>query len=288
MVQKCQKWSKMDENLHKAHNLCGSSILKDMGIFVFIHIYRQIQKYPYLLKYLNQRSEICCASLPHKVRTLCQFLPITCAMEPNFVSRLMGEKDRQKFEAARELKVVIANIRVGYMLAMNSTETLDRQRAVAVYFIDKLSLRLGIASFTGQGRFQAKKRLFLIGHCPNRPNPPPPPSKWTDGTLFFPESHQPSADARIQPLDESYFKYKQVKTIEVNIGHQEGHLATFVSFNGILLSVPNHLDWGLTPPPPRYLDNVQLKTIFFSLKASLISRSPDLERHLSVVVVMSF
>ena len=54
----------------------GSSILKDMGIFVFICIYRQIQKYPYLLKYLSQRSEILCASLPHKVRTLSQFWTI--------------------------------------------------------------------------------------------------------------------------------------------------------------------------------------------------------------------
>ena len=47
-----------------------------MGIFVFICIYKQIQKYPYLLKYLSQRSEICCASLPHKVRTLSQFSSI--------------------------------------------------------------------------------------------------------------------------------------------------------------------------------------------------------------------
>ena len=28
MVQKGQKWSKVDENLHKAHNLCGKEALK--------------------------------------------------------------------------------------------------------------------------------------------------------------------------------------------------------------------------------------------------------------------
>ena len=61
MVQNTQ--SKM----HKSQNLCGkegqnfqtsgSSILKDMAIFVFICIYSQIQKCPYILKYLSQRSE---------------------------------------------------------------------------------------------------------------------------------------------------------------------------------------------------------------------------------------
>ena len=46
------------ENFHTS----GSSILKDMGIFVFICIYRQIQKYQYILKYLSQRSVVtlCC------------------------------------------------------------------------------------------------------------------------------------------------------------------------------------------------------------------------------------
>ena len=50
-----------------------------------------------------------------------------------------------------------------------------------------------------KGRFQAKKDCFYLDIVQIGLTPPPPPtSKWTD---------------------ESYFKYKQVKTIEVDMGH---------------------------------------------------------------------
>merc|ERR1712152_27071 len=58
-------------------------------------------------------------------------------------SRLKGEKDWQKYEKARKLKGQIGKIREEYMADMKSKEMRVRQRAVALYFIDKLALRAG-------------------------------------------------------------------------------------------------------------------------------------------------
>ena len=56
-------------------------------------------------------------------------------------SRLKGEKDWQKYEKARKLKGEFEKIREDYMADMKSKEMRVRQRAVALYFIDKLALR---------------------------------------------------------------------------------------------------------------------------------------------------
>ena len=56
-------------------------------------------------------------------------------------SRLKAEKDLQKYEKARQLKREIEKIREDYMADMESNEIMVRQRAVALYFIDKLALR---------------------------------------------------------------------------------------------------------------------------------------------------
>merc|ERR1712079_722586 len=58
-------------------------------------------------------------------------------------SRLKGEKDWQKYEKARKLKTEIHKIRDDYMEDMKSKEMRVRQRAVALYFIDRLALRAG-------------------------------------------------------------------------------------------------------------------------------------------------
>jgi len=58
-------------------------------------------------------------------------------------SRLKGEKDWQKYEKARKLKGEVEKIREDYMADMKSKEMRVRQRAVALYFIDKLALRAG-------------------------------------------------------------------------------------------------------------------------------------------------
>nr|CAB3267168.1 DNA topoisomerase I, mitochondrial-like [Phallusia mammillata] len=62
-------------------------------------------------------------------------------LNPN--SRVKGEKDWQKYETARNLKSKVGKIRENYMRDLKSTEMMVRQRAVALYFIDKLALRAG-------------------------------------------------------------------------------------------------------------------------------------------------
>jgi len=58
-------------------------------------------------------------------------------------SKLKGEKDWQKYEKARKLKDKIDQIREDYLQDLRSKEMRVRQRAVALYFIDKLALRAG-------------------------------------------------------------------------------------------------------------------------------------------------
>ena len=58
-------------------------------------------------------------------------------------SKLKGEKDMQKYEKARSLKSRIDKIRADYVTDFKSKERRIRQRAVALYFIDKLALRAG-------------------------------------------------------------------------------------------------------------------------------------------------
>ncbi|KAF8774695.1 DNA topoisomerase 1 like protein [Argiope bruennichi] len=58
-------------------------------------------------------------------------------------SKLKGEKDWQKYETARKLKAHVVRIRNEYTQDFKSKEMRMRQRAVALYFIDKLALRAG-------------------------------------------------------------------------------------------------------------------------------------------------
>lgn len=58
-------------------------------------------------------------------------------------SKLKGEKDWQKYETARKLHKCIDKIRREYREDWKSKEMRIRQRAVALYFIDKLALRAG-------------------------------------------------------------------------------------------------------------------------------------------------
>lgn len=58
-------------------------------------------------------------------------------------SRLKGEKDWKKYEIARSLHKIINKIRADYRADFKHKEMRIRQRAVALYFIDKLALRAG-------------------------------------------------------------------------------------------------------------------------------------------------
>lgn len=53
-------------------------------------------------------------------------------------SKLKGEKDWQKYETARKLHKIIDRIREDYWGDMKSKEMRVRQRAVAMYLIDKV------------------------------------------------------------------------------------------------------------------------------------------------------
>uniref|UniRef100_A0A3P9M630 DNA topoisomerase I n=1 Tax=Oryzias latipes TaxID=8090 RepID=A0A3P9M630_ORYLA len=61
----------------------------------------------------------------------------------NANSKLKGEKDWEKYEIARKLKSCVDDIRNTYLGDLKSREMVTRQRAVALYFIDKLALRAG-------------------------------------------------------------------------------------------------------------------------------------------------
>ncbi|XP_063525243.1 DNA topoisomerase I, mitochondrial isoform X4 [Pongo pygmaeus] len=61
----------------------------------------------------------------------------------NPCSKLKGEKAWQKFETARRLRGFVDEIRSQYQADWKSREMKTRQRAVALYFIDKLALRAG-------------------------------------------------------------------------------------------------------------------------------------------------
>ncbi|KAJ7579162.1 hypothetical protein C8J56DRAFT_964969 [Mycena floridula] len=58
-------------------------------------------------------------------------------------SSLKGQSDMQKFEKARDLKKHVDRIRQNYQSDLKSKVMADRQRATAMYFIDKLALRAG-------------------------------------------------------------------------------------------------------------------------------------------------
>ena len=52
---------------------------------------------------------------------------------------VQGEKDWQKYETARRLKMCVDRIRTQYRDDWKSKEMRIRQRAVALYFIDKVN-----------------------------------------------------------------------------------------------------------------------------------------------------
>lgn len=58
-------------------------------------------------------------------------------------SSIKGQSDYKKFEKARELKKHIDRIRADYTADLRAELTADRQRATAMYLIDKFALRAG-------------------------------------------------------------------------------------------------------------------------------------------------
>ncbi|KAJ3628678.1 hypothetical protein Zmor_003979, partial [Zophobas morio] len=61
----------------------------------------------------------------------------------NANSRMKGENDLKKYDKARELKGYIDTIRKSYEIDLKDKKMEVRQRATALYFIDRLALRVG-------------------------------------------------------------------------------------------------------------------------------------------------
>ena len=66
------------------------------------------------------------------------FTPPSLSNPPLALGLLQGEKDWQKYETARRLKKCVDKIRNQYREDWKSKEMKVRQRAVALYFIDKV------------------------------------------------------------------------------------------------------------------------------------------------------
>eukprot|EP00051_Salpingoeca_urceolata_P028194 m.485539 g.485539 ORF g.485539 m.485539 type:complete len:798 (+) comp23870_c0_seq1:199-2592(+) len=73
-------------------------------------------------------------------------------------SHLKGRNDWKKYELARKLKNFISSIRETYTADLKSKEMLARQRATALYFIDKLALRAG-------GEKDSDEEADTVGCC---------------------------------------------------------------------------------------------------------------------------
>ncbi|RXM28286.1 DNA topoisomerase 1 [Acipenser ruthenus] len=84
------------------------------------------------------------ASWTENVQGSCKYIML------NANSKLKGEKDWEKYEVARNLKSRIAAIREKYKQDWKSKQMVARQRAVALYFIDKLALRAGTEKEEGE------------------------------------------------------------------------------------------------------------------------------------------
>ena len=66
-------------------------------------------------------------------------------------SALLQQKDYTKFETARKLSFKVEKIRESYRRDMRSEWMKPRQLATALYFIDKLALRVGTEKDPGDG-----------------------------------------------------------------------------------------------------------------------------------------
>ena len=73
-------------------------------------------------------------------------------------SPLKQRADLEKYEKARRLKVLAPKIRADYEIQLKSTQMIDRQKATALYFIDKLALRAG-------GEKDTEEEADTVGCC---------------------------------------------------------------------------------------------------------------------------
>lgn len=73
-------------------------------------------------------------------------------------SYIKAKNDLKKYEIARQLKTQIVKIREDYVIELKAKVMSDRQRATALYFIDKLALRAG-------GEKDTEEEADTVGCC---------------------------------------------------------------------------------------------------------------------------
>ncbi|XP_030223148.1 DNA topoisomerase I, mitochondrial isoform X1 [Gadus morhua] len=88
----------------------------------------------------------------------------------NANSKLKGEKDWEKYEVARRLKTCVDSIRRQYTQDFKSKQMGTRQRAVALYFIDKLALRAGNEKEEGETADTVGCCSLRVEHITVHPN----------------------------------------------------------------------------------------------------------------------
>ncbi|XP_029324435.1 DNA topoisomerase 1, partial [Mus caroli] len=81
-------------------------------------------------------------------------------------SRIKGEKDWQKYETARRLKKCVDKIRNQYREDWKSKEMKVRQRAVALYFIDKVGTELDGQEYVVEFDFPGKDSIRYYNKVP--------------------------------------------------------------------------------------------------------------------------
>uniref|UniRef100_A0A158Q736 DNA topoisomerase I n=1 Tax=Elaeophora elaphi TaxID=1147741 RepID=A0A158Q736_9BILA len=80
-------------------------------------------------------------------------------------SKIKGEKDYEKFETARRLKDIVGSIRENYTKDLKSKEMRVRQRAVALYFIDKACNFLNILALRAGNEKDVDEAADTVGCC---------------------------------------------------------------------------------------------------------------------------
>lgn len=83
---------------------------------------------------------------------------------------MQGEKDWEKYEVARKLKSRVDDIRYQYLQDLKSKQMVTRQRAVALYFIDKVWVAQLILQIVTCSHSRTRKKLSHVSFsdiCPH-------------------------------------------------------------------------------------------------------------------------
>uniref|UniRef100_A0A8C1QWK7 DNA topoisomerase I n=1 Tax=Cyprinus carpio TaxID=7962 RepID=A0A8C1QWK7_CYPCA len=168
-------------------------------------------------------------------------------------SRIKGEKDWQKYETARRLKKSVARIRAQYREDWRSKEMRIRQRAVALYFIDKLALRAGNEKDEGETADTVGCCSLRVEHIRLHPQ--------MDGQDYVVELDFPGKDS-IRYYNKVPVQKRVFKNLQLFLENKQGKDDLFDRLNTSVLN--KHLQElmdGLTVEPD---DNIPEKILSYN------------------------